>query len=207
MSFTPILLFLSKVQLLSKTNNPKQEEENILHRIREDADAALRDIYKLYRNPFLNWSAKYFNLDESTASDIFQDIVIAFYKNVTSLKLHTLEASLKTYLFSIGKHLLLKQHRQKQKENIILMDDFSQLNLNAWDLDISVMEEQSVEEEKIIAALELLGKKCRQLLKMFYFEGVSHKEIVRRMEYNSLEVSRSMKRKCIKNLKKIMQQR
>ena len=190
---------------MNKAKNTTQKENDILHRIRIDADAALKDIYKSYRNSFLNWAVKYFKLDESTASDIFQDVIIAFYKNVTSLKLHTLDASLKTYLFSIGKHILLNRHRQKQKEQTQLLDDFSQLNLKEWDLDIIVMEKKSQEEENVIIALELLGEKCRQLLKLFYFKGLSHKEIVQQLGYNSLEVSRSMKRKCIKNLKRIME--
>lgn len=205
MPFSSILLFLSKDKLLSNVKNEAKIGESLLQRIRQDADSALRDVYKEYREPFLSWSISYFNLDEATASDVFQEVVIAFYKNVVSRKLLTLDASLKTYLFSIGKYILLKRHRDMRKEKTSLLGDFTVLNLKDWDLDTSELEEKSLAEERVISALESLGEKCRELLKMFYFKSASHQEIVNKLGYNSLEVSRSMKRKCIKSLKKIME--
>jgi len=190
---------------LDKTKAPNKEGEELLNRIRKDADAALREVYRKYRAPFHAWVNRHFHLDEATISDVFQDVVIAFYQNVISKKLQRLDASPKTYLFSIGKYQILKRHRQKQKENTQLSSNFDNLDLLDWDLDLDRLKEQSSAEEKVVRALEQLGGKCQQLLTLFYFQSLSHQDVVERLGYNSVEVSRSMKRKCMNKLRIIMQ--
>ncbi len=190
---------------MDKTKAPNKEGEELLNRIRKDADAALREVYRKYRAPFHAWVNRHFHLDEATISDVFQDVVIAFYQNVISKKLQRLDASPKTYLFSIGKYQILKRHRQKQKENTQLSSNFDNLDLLDWDLDLDRLKEQSSAEEKVVRALEQLGGKCQQLLTLFYFQSLSHQDVVERLGYNSVEVSRSMKRKCMNKLRIIMQ--
>jgi len=189
---------------LNKTKNQKQTDQDMLRRVREDTDVALREIYQQYRTPFLNWSFSTFNLDKNTALDIFQEVVMAFYKNVITLKLQNLDASLKSYLFTIGKYKILNRYQKKQIKNETLLDDFSHMTLADWDMATSETQEKSSAEEKMIAAFKLLGEKCSQLLKLFYFENLSHQEIVNRMGYNTAEVSRSMKRKCIRKLRSLV---
>jgi len=198
------ILKIRKTNLgLDKRKTIIEEDEELLSRIRIDADAGLREVYRRYRNPFHAWATSAFLLDESTISDLFQEVVIAFYKNVISKKLHTLDASLKTYLFAIGKYQILNRYRQKQKENTQYLENFDQLKISEWDLNVTYLEEQSSKEEKIVAALGQLGEKCRQLLKLFYFDSLSHQEVAARLGYKSVEVSRSMKRKCMNQLRQL----
>ena len=63
----------------------------------------------------------------------------------------------------------------------------------------------------ILAAIqqlfEKLGEKCKQLLMLVYYEGLSMNEIVDQMpDYQNEQVLRNKKYKCMKQLEQMMQE-
>jgi DNA-directed RNA polymerase specialized sigma24 family protein len=94
------------------TEGPENNEQLIDSLKRGEVDL-LDEIYIENRDAFLNWITKGFNLDREEAADLYQDTVIAFFENIRKGKLTSLTVNLQTYLFSIGKNLALKHHRNK----------------------------------------------------------------------------------------------
>ena len=177
------------------------DEKNILKRLLKEGNKVLIEIYRKYRIPFIKWAKTYYNVNEADAKDIFQEVILTFYDNVVNFKLITLDSSLKTYLFSIGKNMLLNRNRKQRQQKVQLMDSFDHLNLEDWDLDLDIYEEKSKKIEVIISAYNELGEMCKEILKLFYFEKLPHKEIKIKLNYKSVEVSRTRKRNCVNQLK------
>ncbi len=189
---------------MNKARKINPEGEALLRHFHEDVDAAMLSVYRTYRAPFLNWVEQHFQLDESSAQDIFQEVALIFFLNIKKQKLTKLEASPKTYLFSIGRNIILQEYRKKQKQKTVSFDKLAHLDLVDWDFDLSGLEQQSRKEEELIAAIELLGTSCKCILKYFYFHSFSHEKIAAFLNYNSSSVSRSMKKKCIQQLRKLI---
>jgi hypothetical protein len=88
-----------------------------------------------------------------------------FFENVKNGRLLILKSKLSTYLFSIGKIILLNNHKKAKRttytemfpeEEDVLMDDF-EIKLN--------------NEISVVTALELLGGECKKILiSRFYME-------------------------------------
>jgi len=73
----------------------------------------LKWLYDNHRTTFVSWALRNFSISEEEAVDTFQESVIVLYQNVMEGKLTKLNCAVKTYLFSVGKNILLKKHRSK----------------------------------------------------------------------------------------------
>jgi DNA-directed RNA polymerase specialized sigma24 family protein len=82
-------------------------KNDIINSIKSGKKEALPDIYKTYRNDFIEWAVANYNVTIEEAKDVFQDIIIAFYNNILEGKLIELNCELRTFLFQIGKFKLL----------------------------------------------------------------------------------------------------
>ena len=84
-------------------------DEHLLARLKNGDESVLTFIYKEYCRAFVKWSGQQFSSDDEVAKDAFQEAVIALHSNVVKGKLTELTSTLKTYLFSIGRNLVLKK--------------------------------------------------------------------------------------------------
>ena len=176
-----------------------KEANEVIKHILKDEEAALSELYKQYRKPYLVWVTRHFNVDEATAADIFQDAILEFYLKVNTRKLHSLNCSVNTYLVAIGKNLLLKRHRKDQR--IQFVETFDDVNLTESDLELAHLEgDGSFLQQQVRQALTKIGDKCKNLLDLFYFKQLPHKLIAEQLGYNTVEVARSTKRRCIKKI-------
>ncbi len=197
MPFPQLLVHLGKTIALNKKIN--KEADEVIKHILKDEEAALSEIYKQHRKPYLVWVTRHFNVDESIAADIFQDAILEFYLKVNTKKLHSLSCSVNTYLIAIGKNLLLKRHRKDQR--IQFVDTFDDVNLTESNLELAYLEgDDSFLQKQVRQALAKIGDKCKDLLNLFYFKQLPHKTIAEQLGYNTVEVARSTKRRCIKKI-------
>ncbi|MEO1438375.1 MAG: hypothetical protein AAFV80_22730, partial [Bacteroidota bacterium] len=115
------------------SNTEKQME--MLDQIRGGDQQLLKTLYEEYREAFLAWSLKHYQLDEEEIIEVFQKAFTIFYFNIKEGKLYELSSSLKTYLFGIGKHLYLKKFSAKKRETVELDDQVihQQLDLSIMD--------------------------------------------------------------------------
>jgi RNA polymerase sigma factor (sigma-70 family) len=149
----------------------------------------------------VNWGKRHFYCDEHTLLDAYQDSLIIFYKKVTSGELTQIDKSFDNYLIGIGWRILNK--KQIKSRNITLEEDFTFAELTD-DPVLNQIISGEIDNEKqqaLKAAVEKLGKMCRQLLTLFYFEGYDTEEITDIMEYPNKNTTSASKARCLNQLK------
>jgi RNA polymerase sigma factor (sigma-70 family) len=65
-------------------------------------------------------------------------------------------------------------------------------------------EELSLEQKLLNTFFKKLGKKCREMLILFYSRGLSVEEIAEYANYTNSSVVRSQKSRCIKKLREMI---
>lgn len=156
--------------------------------------------YDEHKTAFLFFCNR-FNLRKEEALDIYQDACLVIFENARNGKLEQVKCNLKTYLFGIGKNLIYKRFEKKVKDE--------EAELRAFELAtvFDPFEDENQQDQKIEQirnALQGLGKKCREILKRFYFEEKSLEEIMLEMNYESKNVLKSQKSRCLKQLKELL---
>jgi len=158
--------------------------------------AAVQSLYYEFRSGFLQFGKRY-QLSDEILIDIYQDAFVALRKNALNGTLEPVQSSMKTYLYGIGKHLIFNELKRNKKF-------VSLTNIREEKIEQVVLEESfSLTTEQILLRtyFQKLGKKCRLVLTLFYYRGLSIKEIVKEAGYNSENVVRSQKSRCLRSLK------
>lgn len=169
----------------------------LLSAIQQGNNKVLTQLYENYRSPFIAWSKQYFNCEAEEAVDIFQEVVIVFYRNIAQGKLTELTSTVQTYLFAIGKNLLLKKSRQTQplslNDNLPLIDNF------IIDRQFEISHQKTVLRKTV----ESLGEPCSEIIKLFYYRNYAIEAIQKCLGYNSESVVRTQKKRCMQYLRKV----
>ncbi|MRI00564.1 sigma-70 family RNA polymerase sigma factor [Kriegella sp. EG-1] len=175
--------------------------EITLQDLRKGSDAVLKKVYEENRDKFLNFARRY-NLTEEENIDVYQDAYVIFYENIMSGKLETLTSSISTYLFGVGKYLIFDQMRKNKKT---VGENFDLSRVGESDELVSTFEMEkpglSTEQELLRKYFNTLGNKCQELLTLFYYRGFTIQEIMEAGGYNSENVVKSQKSRCMKTLK------
>ncbi len=180
-----------------------EQAEITLEDLRKGSDNLLRRVYEENRDKFLNFARRY-NLSEDENIDIYQDAY--FYDNVMSGKITSFTSSISTYLFSIGKYLIFDQMRKNKKT---VSGDFDLSLVGATDEQTDSFEiarpELTTEQALLKTHFSTLGAKCQELLSLFYYRGFTIKEIMQTENYNSENVVKATKSRCMKTLRERIQ--
>lgn len=183
----------------------KNVQETItIEDLRQGSENALRQIYELNRDKFLNFARKY-GLSEDDNIDVYQDAYIIFYDNVMDGKIQSFSSSISTYLFGIGKYLILDKMRKNKKLvgnkfdlSLVKEDDYIIQNIEMEAQDMTT------EQELLAQHFNTLGKPCQQLLTLYYYRGFTINEIMKKENYNSENVVKSAKSRCMKTLRELI---
>ncbi|MBC7919745.1 MAG: sigma-70 family RNA polymerase sigma factor [Ferruginibacter sp.] len=174
-----------------------------INALRGGNPSALDEFYRLHRRVFVRWSEKRFSLDATEAVDIYQDAVIILYENITRGKLDELKVSLKTYFFSIGKNLILKRiariKRERERQNAYHY---------ATQTDPDPVDDNPQERlEAVASAFEGLSERNQSILKLYYYHRLPFREIADRLGYESVDVVKNQKVRCLRYLRKLAEAR
>lgn len=179
------------------------KDEILLEALKNGSDKAFKEVYQENRNKFLSFARKY-GLSEQDLLDVYQDAYITLYENIAAGKLVKLSSSLSTYLISIGKYKILERLRKNKYDvkNETLLDLTGQTDeyLTSFNLEI---EELTPDEELLAQYFNQLGDKCKAILIMFYYKKYSIREIMKAGNYNTENVVKSQKSRCLKTLKQL----
>lgn len=172
-----------------------------LEDLRRGSDAVLKRVYEENRAKFLNFARRY-GLSEEENVDVYQDSYIIFYDNVMNGKIESFTSSISTYLFSIGKYLIFDRMK-KNKKTVSSNYDLSIVRDDAQLVDTIEISEPglSTEQELLQKHFGTLGKQCQELLTLFYYRGFTIEEIMEHEGYNSENVVKATKSRCMKTLK------
>lgn len=135
------------------------------------------------------------------AKDVFQDALVILCKKVTDANF-TLTASLDTYLYSVSRYLWNDELKRRGRVNEISITEKHELpeeEITEW-----VNDENKIKQAETV--LGKLGKRCLQLLQLFYTENQSMKSIAKKMEFSSEKIAKNQKYKCLETAKKMLKE-
>lgn len=169
-----------------------------LQEIRNGNDAPVIAIYENYRQEFIAWANRSYGLEYEDAVDVFQEVVVCFYRNVAQGKLEKLTSSVKTYLFAIGKNII--RDRLKKKDPLQNSREVGELKISLQPeiIDYLYNEERAAMVKQLMDSLQ---EPCNSLLKMFYYFNLSMKAIAKKMDYKNENVAKTQKLRCLNALK------
>ena len=163
-------------------------DAEIIKYLKYGKDKDLYKVYDLYKSEFFRYLKRY-NLPEEQVWDIYQDAFIVLRENAQKNKLNELNSSVKTYFFAIGKYMALAEIRRNGKS--VLMDSMEDFEWDESDLGLERDDERQNETSiKIMQkALNQIGGKCKEILKLFYYQEMKLDEIVETMSYENKDFS------------------
>ena len=178
-------------------------DEQLIVQLKKRDHNALKNVYLDYKTEFLKFMSHY-NANVDVLEDIFQDALIVIYENAQVGKLDALKSTLKTYLFGIGKFMLFKYFRDGKREvpteEIYIFDQYEQAVIE------DVYEDEGLNDyqKKLAVNFKKLSDKCREILELFYLQGMKLDEITQTQGYDNKDVAKSQKSRCLKSLKQLI---
>lgn len=174
---------------------PDQElYKGLLNNHRPSISQLYREVYPMAKAQLMRMGA-----NEEEVKDAFQEGMVALWKNTQQGKFQLqAETKMSTYLIQICKNQFLEKKRKLPNTGSLHPDQ--QVERLAEDnfLDHWFKKE---EMEKLSKHLRMLGERCQKLLKLFYYERESMREIA--LEMNLGEASaKNEKYRCMQKLKK-----
>ncbi len=133
------------------------------------------------------------------AKDIFQEAMITLYEKVQTDSF-TLTCQIKTYLFSICKHLWLKRLQQMGRYNTPLSAEEESVSV---EVDMEEFNKKDAAFAIMDRALNSLGEPCKSLLEGYYLNKKGMQELADDFGYTNADNAKNQKYKCLMRLKKL----
>ena len=156
-------------------------------------------LYLQHRTEFVNWASGKFGISDEDALDHYQDTITIFFEKVMNGSIVEVGSTLKTYLFGIGKNRVRQQFDVYSKEEKHQAGVVEHYKFLAEHEDASEAYEEARTRTRTM--FESLGKNCKEILKLFYFDKRSMSEIAEIMNHKSEAVSRTTKKRCLEKLR------
>lgn len=177
------------------------DSKNIIKLLREGDNSTLQKIYIDNRENFIKFAKKY-NVERYRAVDIYQDSIIILRKNAMNGRINNLKSSISTYLFAIGKYKIFQNHRNLSKLKI---DNEIELEEEKSFINVNLTETKLTNQQQLLKKyLPKLGKRCKDILTLYYYEGFTLDEIVDILGYSDKKVLKSQKSRCLKQIKEMV---
>lgn len=173
------------------------KDKDIIEEIRGGNQQALTYLYQENFTPVRNYILKNKGAVEDI-DDILQDAVIVVWQNVSKRDFE-LTAKLSTYIYSIAKNLWLKRLNKDKR-----LDPLEDFHANTHPADEP--KNHSMDLDIVVQYLDKIGDTCKEVLQLFYFDGLDMTSIAERMEFANADTAKSKKYQCFKKLQGLVQQ-
>jgi len=161
---------------------------------------SIRAIYKEHFEQ-LSWFVINNNGNMHDAEDIFQEVVVGFIDAVQKNKFRG-ESSIKTFLYSMNRFAWLNELKKRGRA---VKREFSyEKGQDKNEPDASQFIVRQEARTRVLEIVDQLGETCKKILLMFYYENLSMKEILQKTEYETEQVVRNKKYKCLKQLEQML---
>lgn len=189
---------------MKESRRPVLTDDELLVGLADGSDDVLTQLYRRYFPMMLHFVTSNSG-SEDDAKDIYQEVLVILYEKVRggSLELH---CQLKTYLYSIGRRLWLKQLAQRSRymvRDIDLPMADSLAVEQQIESDLLEHEERDRQFNLMADSLERLGEPCRTLLDDFYIQHMSMQAITEKFGYTNADNAKTQKYKCLMRLKRM----
>ena len=132
------------------------------------------------------------------AKDIFHDALVIFMERDSKIPVNAIKSD-KAYILGISKHLWIRKF-QKDSRNI---------PLNSMENEIVIPDDYfpTANNTRLLNFLKIAGKRCLDLLRAFYFQQLSIKEIVRDLGYSHEHSVSVQKYKCLEKVRNTVKEK
>jgi RNA polymerase sigma-70 factor (ECF subfamily) len=160
------------------------------------------DLFNTYSYNIQEGIKKY-SIREEDAFDAYSDTILSVISSIANGRFEQ-RSSLKTFIYRIFHHkcvdLIRKSSTNKESVNRVaqLPDALLQLPDSAKTIVQDLIERIDIDEMQ--KKLEKLGEACKSML-MLFAEGYSDKQIAEIMKYNSSDVAKTSRLRCLQKLR------
>lgn len=161
---------------------------------------------KLYEHFFylIKQGAWKYGLHEDVCASVYSDTIINVIQNVVSGSFQE-KSSLKTYIYRIFMNKCVDEMRKNATKKGAVNNrtkEIDSLILNLPDKAAGIVQQMIDKSDKLLLMqkVEELGEKCRKLL-LLYEDGYNDNEIAQQMEYNTAEVVKTTRLRCLEKLR------
>lgn len=138
---------------------------------------------------------------EQDAEDIFQEVLVSFIELVRLEKFRG-DSSVKTFLYALTRNTWLNELKRKGRADVREMKFEKAKDTIEEDAAQKIAGRES--RKQVMDVVEKLGEQCKKILLAYYYEDRSMKEIVDIAGYDSEQVVRNKKYKCLKQLEQML---
>jgi len=168
--------------------------------IKHNDATTLKELYKTNFAKVKRYVLKN-NGDEQQAKDVYQEAFVAMWRNIKDDKFSAeSETAINGYLFQIAKYKWLDHVRSVKYKNTTFIN--RDIEYDETDTDENELQNRKI--KLIMETINQLGERCQLLLKLFYFERKSFKEIAEIIVMDEAS-ARNAKYRCQEQLKKMTQ--
>lgn len=158
----------------------KEEDWDIIQSILQGNYSNFEFLVDKYTNLIYSQAIKY-TQNQDEAEDITQDVLLIVFESLSTFRG---ESQFSTWLYTITKNELIKRYKKKKNFHIETHENLTQIEkLKRWSENISP-EVQLLKEEMVHTIQNLVAKlphSYKKPLTLYYFEGLSYREIADKM--------------------------
>lgn len=186
----------------------EKHNEQILEAIRKNDRRALQEYYNHYRELFVAWSFKHYQLAPEEGAEIYQQVYVIMYKNVLRGKLEKFSSKPMTYLCSIGRNLIVNYWRENTKATAIPIEELPEEKEVIIEEDTLEEKERQLQNKELVQdLLSKIGDPCAKILRMLFVSGMDTEEVREIMNYSDERVVRKRKSLCLKRMREMAQEK
>lgn len=177
-------------------------DESLVEIIRneQDINPVLRFLYRQHFDSLRNYIEQN-NGSRQDAEDIFQEVLISFIELVKLGKFRG-DASVKTLLFAMNRNTWLNE--LKRRGRALVREKAFEKGKELEDPGAQAHIAGRESRNQVLSVVESLGDTCKKILLGFYYENLSMREILERTGYETEQVVRNKKYKCLKQLEQML---
>ncbi len=175
------------------------EEKDYINGIVNGDHKLIREVYEKYHKAILHL-VETNNGNSEDAQDVFQEGLMLVYQKAQQ-KDFKLSCSFFTYLYAICQNIWRNKRRKKSNSEITLTEEMQSMVVDTSVPEIEKNEELLLFRKKFL----LLGKDCQELLQLF-LQKIKMEEIMKKMNYSSVNYVKQRKFKCKAKLIKLIEQ-
>lgn len=154
-------------------------------------------LYKNYRNVFVKYLGRRYDIEPDILEDYYQESFIALYDSIKSGVFKEESESMKSYLIGIGKNKILNYLRGKQKYETEDIDKYAYLEEKEKQDSLEWKEKQTI----TFRYVSTMKEPCSSILSLYYYEEKSMNEIAEELNYKNASVAKSRKTECMNLLR------
>jgi RNA polymerase sigma factor (sigma-70 family) len=171
--------------------------QDIIADLKRGDKKAIERLYLDNKSKFIGYMRKNGWRDEHL-EDVYQDAIVVVCEKARKGQLDDLKTQLSTYLIAIGKYITIKAEKRDVK-----MTDVDAIPAELLEWETYEEEQRNLMVRTLQQKFSLLGAKCQEVLRMFYYEEMKSDEIHVKLGYPNKDVLKSQKSRCLKQLREL----